>query len=84
MFRKEKEILRKQSFNNELVRAMYEVQLKDRDRVKALMLMLSLTETIDMLATANSVHWYGCVLMMEDGLVLRKGLCFMIKGRKGG
>ena len=31
------------------------------------MLMLDLMETVDQLAMANSVHWYGHVLRMEDG-----------------
>ena len=30
------------------------------------MLMLSLKETMDQLALANSVHWYGHVLRRED------------------
>ena len=32
--------------------------------------MLGLKETMDQLAMANSVHWYGNVLRREDGLVL--------------
>ena len=37
-----------------------------------LMLILGLKETIDQLAMANSVHWYGHghVLRSEDGHVL--------------
>ena len=33
--------------------------------------MLSLTDTIDQLAMANSVHWYD-LLRREDGDVLRR------------
>ena len=33
--------------------------------------MLSLTDTIDQLAMANSVHWYDHLLRREDGDVLR-------------
>ena len=36
-----------------------------------LMFMLRLNETIDQLAMANSVHWYGIVLRRENGHVLR-------------
>ena len=36
--------------------------------------MLGLSETIDQLAMANSVHWYGHVLKREDGYVLRRAL----------
>ena len=38
------------------------------------MLMFSLNETIDQLAMANSVHWYGHVSRREDGYVLRRVL----------
>ena len=34
--------------------------------------MLGLSEAIDQLAMANSVHWYGDVLRREDGDVLRR------------
>ena len=46
------------------------MQLKDRERSIDLMLMLHLNELIDELAIANSVCWYGHVLMGEDGYVL--------------
>ena len=35
------------------------------------MLILCLNETIDQLAIANNVRWYGDVLRREDGDVLR-------------
>ena len=43
------------------MRAMCGAQLKDRKRCDDLMFMLGLNETIDQLAMANSVHWYGHV-----------------------
>ena len=33
---------------------------------------VGLSVTIDQLAMANSVHWYGHVLRREDGHVLRR------------
>ena len=45
-----------------IVRAMCGVQLKDRKRVKILILMLGLNETMDQLSMLNSVCWYCCVL----------------------
>ena len=45
-----------------MVRAMYGVLLINRKRSKEFMLMFGLNETIDQLAMANSVHWYGHVL----------------------
>ena len=46
------------------------VQLKNRKISTDLMFMLSLDETIDLLAMANSVDWYGHVLRREDGHVM--------------
>ena len=57
------------------------VQLKDRKRSKDLMLMLGLNETIDQLATANSVRWNGHVSKREDGQILRT-LDFEVEGQR--
>ena len=46
------------------VRVMCGVQLKDRKRSTDLMFMLCVNETIDQLAIASSVRWYGHVLRM--------------------
>ena len=47
------------------------IQFKDRKRSTDLMFMMSLSETMDQLAMASSVCWYGHVLRGEDGHVLR-------------
>ena len=67
-------------------RAICGLQLKDRKRSKDLKLMLGLNETIDQLAMANSVCWYGHVLSRVDGHILRRVLDFEVEGqmRKGG
>ena len=39
----------------------------------------SLNETINQLAMANSVRWYGHVLRREDGRVLRRALDFQVE-----
>ena len=57
-----------------MVRAMCGVQLNDRKIFADF--MLGLNETIDLLAMANSVHWYGHVL--------RRAIDFWVKGRKEG
>ena len=44
--------------------------------------MLGLVETIDQLAMADSVHWYGHVLRREDGHVLRRAFDFEIEGQR--
>ena len=46
------------------------------------MLMLGLNETLDQLAMANSVCWYGHVLRREDGHVIRRALKFEVEGQK--
>ena len=46
------------------------------------MFMLGLKETIDQLAMANSVRWYGQVLRREDGHVLRRSLYFEVEGQR--
>ena len=44
--------------------------------------MLGLNETIDQLAMANNVHWYGHVLRREDGHVLRMALDFEVEDQR--
>ena len=46
------------------------------------MLMLGLKETMDELAMANSVCWYGHVLRREDGHILRRALDFEVEGER--
>ena len=65
-----------------MVRAMCEVQLKDRKRSTDLMFMLGLNETIDQLAIANSVCWHGHVVRREDGHFLRRALDFEVEGQR--
>ena len=62
------------------VRKIFGVQLKYREKAKDLMLILD--ETIDQLATANSVCWYGHVLRREDGHVLIRALYFEVEGQR--
>ena len=46
------------------------------------MVMLGLKETLDNLAKANGVHWYGHVLRREADDILRKALCFKVEGQR--
>ena len=46
------------------------------------MFMLGLKETIDRLAMASSVCWYGHVSRREDGHVLRRALHFEVDGQR--
>ena len=65
-----------------MVRAMCAMQLKDKKRSKYMMFMFGLKETIDQLAMANSVCWYGHVLRREDGHALRRALDFEVEGQR--
>ena len=42
---------------------------------------LGLNGTIDQLAMANSVLWYGHVLRREDGHILRRPIDFEVEGQ---
>ena len=48
-----------------MVSAMHGAKLKDRIAVMDLMLMLGLSEAIDLLGKVNTVSWYGHVLRRE-------------------
>ena len=65
-----------------MVRAMCGVQLKDRKRSTDLMFMFGLSATIDQLAIANSVRWYGHVLRREDRHVLRRAIDFKVESQR--
>ena len=57
-----------------MVRAMRGQKIVDRKTTEEQMEMLGLKETIDRLATANGVRWYGRVLRRDDNSVLRVAL----------
>ena len=44
------------------------------------MLILGLNEAMDHFDMASHVHWYCCVLRMEDGHVFGRELEFAVKG----
>ena len=54
--------------------SMCGVQLTDGRRSMDLMFILGLNETID--------HWYGHVLVREDGHALRRALDFKVEGQR--
>ena len=55
------------------------VKLMDKKSTRDLMQMLDLNETIDQLAKANSVRWYGHVLRKDKNNFLRRALDFLTK-----
>ena len=50
--------------------------------LRIFMFMLGLNETIDQLAMATSVRWYGHVLRREDVHVMRRTLDFEVEGQR--
>ena len=54
----------------------------DRKTTEEQMDMLGLKETIDRLATANGVRWYGNVLRRVDDSVLRVALNLKVTGKR--
>ena len=69
------------STETSMVRAMCGILLKGRKRSTDLMFMLGLKKTMDQLAMANSVRWYGLVLRRDDSHVLKRALDFEVEGR---
>ena len=80
---KESEMEILQRTKRSMVRTMCGVPLKDRKRITDLMIMLEFSETIDQLAMANSVCWYGHMLRREDGHILRRALNFKVIEKAG-
>ena len=76
----EKAILRR--MERAMVRAMCGQKVVDRKMTKEQMEMLGLKETIDWLATANGVRWYGHVLRRDDDIVLRVALNLEVSGKR--
>ena len=54
----------------------------DKKTTEEQMDKLGLKETIDRLATANGVRWYGHVLRRDDDSVLRAALSFEVSGER--
>ena len=78
----EKAILRRTE--RAMVRAMCGQKVIDRKTTEEHMDMLGLKETIDQLATANGVRWYGHVLRRDEDTcsALRVALNLEVTGKK--
>ena len=66
-----------------MVRAMCGMRPVEGRGTAELMDVLGLRETIDGLAKANGVRWYGYVLRREEDNVLKKALRFTVEGQRG-
>ena len=68
---------------NAMIRAMCGVKLIEKRRSLELMSLLGLKDTLDRLARAERVRWYGHVLRWDNGDVLRRALDFDVAGKRG-
>ena len=66
-----------------IIRAMCGVKLLDQRNSEELMDMLSIKESLDRMAEASSMRWYGHVLRKDDKDVIGKALKFEVSGSRG-
>ena len=65
------------------MRAMCRVKIIEKRKSQELMSLLGLKNTLDGLARASGMRWYGNVLKRDNGDVLRRALKFEVAGRRG-
>ena len=65
-----------------MVKAMCSQKVVERKTTEKQMEMLGMKETIDRLATANGVRWYGSMLKRDDDSVLRVSLDVKVSGKR--
>ena len=65
-----------------MMRAMCGVKMIEIRRSQKLMSLLGLKDTLDRLARASRVRWYGHVLRRDSGDVLRRALDFEVARRR--
>ena len=65
-----------------MVRSMSGVKLVDRKNMEELMEMLGLKKTLDRMAKANGVRWYGHVIRREDDNILKKAMLMEVNGQQ--
>ena len=64
-----------------MVRSMSGVKLVDRKKMEELMEMSGLKETLDKMAKANGVRWYGHVIGRDDDNILKKAMMLEVNGK---
>ena len=65
-----------------MVRSMCGVKLVDRKKMEELMEILGLKETLDRMARANGVRWYGHVIRRDDDNILKKAMMLEGNGKR--
>ena len=65
-----------------IVRSMCGVKLVDRKKMDQLMEMLGSKETLDRMAKANEVRWYGHVIRRDDDNIPKKAMMLEVNGKR--
>ena len=65
-----------------MVRSMCRVKLVDRKEMEELMEIVGLKETLDRMAKANGVRWYGHVIRRDDDNILKKAMMMEVNGKR--
>ena len=65
-----------------MVRSMGGVKLVDGKNTEELMKMLGLKETLDKMAEANGVTWYGHVVRRDDESIFKKAMMLQVNGQR--
>ena len=65
-----------------MVRSMCGVKLVDGKNTEDLMKMLSLKETLNKMAQANGVRWYGHVVRRDEESILKKAMMLQMNGQQ--
>ena len=63
-------------------RSMCGVKLVDRKNMEELMEMLGLKETLDRMAKANGLRWYGHATRRDDNNILKKAMMLEVNGKR--
>ena len=79
---REKEMAILRRTERAMIRAMCGVKLLNRRNSEELMDMCK-KESLDRMAKASSIRWYGHVLRKEDENVIVKALIFEVSGSRG-
>ena len=65
-----------------MIRVMCGIKIHEKSR-QELMSLLDLKDTLDGLARASGVRWYGHVLRRDNGDILRRAFDFEVARRRG-
>ena len=65
-----------------MLRSKCEVKLEDKKKMEELMEMLGLKETLDRMAKANGVKWYGHVVGRDDDNISKKAMMMEVNGKR--